>query len=342
MSLISKRLLKLALYSLAFVPISPAAVVAQTFPAFPAPSVSTPVSLDTGVSSAQVPNGYYNTVLMSVWSTNNDLSYSISADGLTSVYTDKLVNLAGGYYIDCNANVHTCSASIAMYNNRIYIAFADSASQGLDVFEASPVPGNVGYTFQLVYQDRTSPMSTSPAMAVFNNQLVIIYGVNTPSLTNAFFEVTLNNVNWNPATEQNLGAKYPIYVASGARPGLAAFQGKLWMCSQQNNSYHNLYVYSSIDGTTWVQAAYVPAYQLGGGASMVVFNNNLVLATQQNNSNSELFIFSSPNGTSWTVQGYPNFILGSYPALALFNGNISLQYPAKTSTRYLQSTLASH
>jgi len=312
--------------------------LAQTFPAFTAPSVTTPVYMDAGVSSAQVPNGLYTTALMSVWSTTNNLTYSISADGLNSVYSSEINT--GGYYIDCLASYQTCSASIAVFENKIYISFADSISQGLDVFEAAVVPGAVGYTFQLVYQDNTSPMTTSPAMAVLNNgsvnKLEIVYGVNTSSIKNAYYAVTFNGTSWTPASALGEG------IASGAQPGMVQFNNKLWLCLQQNNSSHNLFYSSSSDGITWAAPTEVSSLQLGGGASMVVFNNDLVLATQQNNSNKELWIFSSPNGTTWTGEGYSSLLLGNVPALSLFNSDISLQYQSKNSNQYLESDLASH
>lgn len=65
---------------------------------------------------------------------------------------------------------------------------------------------------------------------------------------------------------------------------------------------------------------------------MIVVNNNLVFANQQDNSNHALFLFSSPDGIHWTDQEYSGLRMSGPPAIALFNGNVALQYRSVNSS----------
>jgi hypothetical protein len=331
--------------------------LAQTYPTFSTPGEQSQIDLDAGISLAEVPNGLYGNALMSVYSYEGALNYSISANGTTSVYNirESGQNLTSSVnsdttvpYVDCRSGIPgNCSASIAVFDNKIYVAYADSQTLGIDVLEATPIANNVGYSWSLVYQSNAVSLTTTPAMASFTNpttsaqQLVIIFGATKP-FNNAFYSVNFNGTTWTAPNDANLGGSN-LQISSGAQPALVEFNGQLWLCSQQNNSHHNMYVYTSPDGNVWNFETDSTGLALGGGASMVVFNNTLVLANQQNNSTHDLFIFVSTNGANWTAQQYTSIQMGSTPGLALYNGDLALQFQSNSgSPKPLFTSIASH
>lgn len=344
MFLTKSKLLRAIFYPLVIISASSFQAQAQFFPAFTAPSADqSSVQMDAGVSAAEVPNGAYGNALVSVYSNQDFLSYSVSADGLNSVYSYLIdYSIPGGSsvnraVVNCSGYPGLCSGAIATYNGHIYIAYPDGSTGGLDVLEATEVPGGVGYLFSLVHQDNSVFLTTTPSMVVFNGQLIIIFGATEP-YKNAFYSVNFDGTTWNPATDAYLGEGPNAQIASGAKPGLAVLGNTLWMTSQQNNSHNYMFVYSSTDGIHWNPNTAVGPYgqscclAIGGGISMVTINNNLVLANQQDSSNHALFVFSSPDGTNWTYQEYSGLYLSNAPALALFNGDVALQYRSNSSS----------
>ncbi len=206
------------------------------------------------------------------------------------------------------------------------------ATRGLDVVTATPISGNVAYQFQLVKQFNSVQLTTAPGVAVFNGKLIYIFGTSSVSgINNAFFEATFDGVNWTEPSDANLGASNPnLRIASAAQPALAVLNGTLRMCTQQNNSQHNMFLYYSPDGVTWYPSVGMygeySALQMGVGATMVKINNTLLLANKQNNSNHALLIFSSTDGVNWSDQEYPGIQVGWTPGIALFNGDVSLLF----------------
>ncbi|QMV18633.1 hypothetical protein GOB94_08005 [Granulicella sp. 5B5] len=313
---------------------------AQIFPAFASPAdvQSSVPFVNYGVSAVQAPNGLYSTALLATYTIqDNLLGYSVMPDGLTPAYSGGAGS--GLPNIDCDAPTpSTCAATVTVFNGVIYIAYADASTRGLDIVTATPVSGNVGYQFQLVQQFNSVQLTTSPGVAVFNNQLIYIYGTSSVSgINNAFFETTFDGTNWTQPSDANLGANNPnLRIASASQPALAVLNGTLHMCTQQNNSSHNLFLYYSPDGVTWYpsvgQYGEDSSLQVGGGATMVAIGNTLVLANQQNNSNHALFIFSSTDGVNWTAQEYSGIKVGATPAIALFNGDVSLAFQTNNAT----------
>ena len=306
---------------------------AQVFPPFPTAIESSQFTMDQGTSAASVPNGASGTVVMSVFASGGRFGWASTVDGKT--YTNGgLESPANLPNVDCNASTpSTCGAAIAVFNNIIYVAYADASTHGLDVGIATPISGNVAYSWTLTHTDASVQLTTSPAMSVSpdGSHLIVIYGTSSdPSTSNQFFESTLNTSGtWSQASEA--GNLQSLRLSSASRPAVSLFNSKLWLCSQQNNSNHQLFVYNSTDGINWNFVEQFSGLALGGGAQMVTFEGNLVLATQQNNSNRALFIFSSPDGVNWSAQEYSNIQMGGDPGLALFNGGVSLVFKANSS-----------
>ena len=165
----------------------------QEYPAFTQPATipDRSINVEGGVSAVSVPNGLYGTVLMSVYvnpqSGINALGYTISGNGTNALYSTAEPYAVPSIYV--NGGIpSTAAAAIRMFNGTIYIAYADASTQALDVVTATPISGNVGYSFALVYSDSSTPMVTSPEMEVVNGKLVIVYGSSAnPNVKNAFF-----------------------------------------------------------------------------------------------------------------------------------------------------------
>lgn len=317
---------------------TPVKIWAQIFPNFPPATEQTNIVADYGISSAQVPNDADGAAIMAVYSSHGSLAYSIGVNDTWGLFGTPAV-VSGVPLINCASDdVADCYANVAVYQGKIYVSYADNTG-ALTVLLATPLSGGT-YSFTEVLHDTTVGVTTVPAMAVFNNRLILIFGTNQTSLHNAFFEVTYNGTVWSPPSDSTLGA--PGYgVSSGVTPGLAALNGKLFLCSQQNNPDHNLFVYDSSDGLNWSFVEEDTGLQVGGGIQMVSYKNTLVLANEQNNSNRDLFIFSSVNGTTWTGQGYSYLQMGGPPALSLFEGEVTLQFRADNSSDYVYTSYVS-
>ena len=315
----------------------------QIFPVFTSPAVmaGTGASPEYATSSATVPNGEFGTAVLTVFAegASSYLAYAVSDDGQNYQFTGG--TLAYLPSINCRASFgDSCGASIVNFNGAIYVAYSDP-SQNLIIAQLSiSSPGSVGYTASVLQTIPNAGVTTVPAMAVFNNQLIIIYGSSLTSTKNALYQVTCVTVGSTCSTpsESYLGA---TGAATGSTPGLAVLNNTLWLCSQQNNSSHNLFIYKSTDGLHWSFVREDTGLQLGGGAQMVTYKNNLVLANQQNNSNHALFIFSSPDGVNWSAQEYPGIQMGAAPGLTLVNGGLSLSLKANNAM-ILYGSFASH
>lgn len=272
---------------------------------------------------------------MATYSWGTRPAYAISLDGEN--YVSGLNNV-GLPQVNCeNDTPSTCAVSVLTFQGKIYVAYADAGTHGLDVAIATPGQNSQYYSWSIVWQDASVYLNTSPGMAISpdGNTLVIIYGTRSdPNTKNQFFETTYNPASgWTHASEG--GNLQALRLSSAARPALSVLTvggvPTLFLCSQQNNSNHQLFVYKSTDGINWTFVEDFSGLALGGGAQMVTWQNQLVLANQQNNSNRALFIFSSPDGVNWYAQEYPNYRMGADPGLALYNGGISLVFRANDS-----------
>jgi hypothetical protein len=268
------------------------------------------------------------------------LAYNISTDGVSSV--DTQIVPSAGFGIACQSgNPANCGATIRNVGGTIYVAFASSTGAELAVATATPIPGAPTYNWSVVHTDATVFLRATPEMEVISGTLVIVFPtLGDPPFANAFYTVTMQNGIWAPANDTFLAAS-PFEISSNSKPAMAVLvQGStpiLYMCTQQNGglSDHRLFVYNTTDGIHWNFVEEFAQLSIGGNASMVNFNGSLVLANQQNSPN-HLFIFTSPDGVSWTDQEYSD-LLGGGPAIALFNGGVSLAYKSASSTNLFNS-----
>jgi hypothetical protein len=277
---------------------------------------------------------------MSVYAdgTSDDLGYAVSVDGENYVYNDHEISLPG---VSCGYSGE-CSAGIAVYNDTIYVAYPEVGTGALDVVTATPIPNNVGYSWNLVYRDASIQLTTTPTVFVDpQGYLDFIYGSSSYSpVKNCFFEERMNSSGaW---SNTNLCTSGAGLISSASKPGVAMLGSTLWLVSQQNGNPNLLFVYNSSDGINWNFVGNHTNLSLGSGANMVNYRGNLVFATKQNSSNNALFIFSSPDGYNWSAQEYPNYRIGGTPALTLFGSGISLSFKANDSGNALYGSFTTN
>jgi hypothetical protein len=330
---------RLALIFVAFLVVSATNSFAQTFPSFSAPVIpNSSIVVDSGMSSASVPNGLLGTALMSVYSSNGVLSYNLSTDGVTSAANFQ-VPIAGAT-LACSSNEPgDCAATIRVFQNTIYVAFPSANGASLTVMTATPIPGAANYNWAIVHTDTSVNLEAAPEMEVVNGLLVIVFPTFLdPPFQNAFYTVTFDGTTWQPANDTFLGGS-SLGVSSFSKPAMAVLNNTgtptLFMCTQQNGGLddHHLFIYNTTDGIHWNFVEEDAQLSIGGNASMVNFNGTLVLANQQNSPN-HLFIFVSPDGSTWTAQEYTNILIGAGPAIALFNGGLGLSFKSANSTNF--------
>jgi hypothetical protein len=308
--------------------------VAQSYPAWAGPIYQPTASVDLGVSNVSAPNGAYGTALLSVYSSGGHLGYNVSTDGQNIAYSTVATNVPG---INCTAATPaTCAAGVAVIGGNIYAAYSDASSHGLDIVQFFPIAGNAGYTTQLVIQDNSVTMVTSPAETVSpdGQNLVFLYGAsNDPSTKNQFFRDNLH-IDGTFTYANEGGNLQSLRLSSASTPAMVAFNGQIWLCAQQNDSQKYLMIYNTDStGQTWNFVGPNELYTLGGGANMVVYNNTLVMADQQNASSRYLTVLVSPNGTTWNAYQYP-YQAGGVPGLANYNGGLSVGFKGDNSNAF--------
>lgn len=323
----SKMVSRLLLCLLAAAALSPYAQ-SQVFPNFPTPTASSQfVQADATVTSAAVPNAVLGTIMMSVFGNQNNFAYGLAANGATyDRGTGAVSSIYGVPFIGCTAATpSTCAASIAVLNGVIYIAYADASNRSLDVITGTPVSGEQIYNWTYLHNDASVSLTTAPAIVATDpNHLLLVFASDSdPRTGNAFYSVGYNDIDkgWTPASEAGLGA---VGVSSESKPGLAVYNGSVYLSVQENSS-HGLLLYSTNDGSNWNLVVRVPTVLIGGDMQMVSYNGSLIFATQSNDPAKVLTLYSSPDGTSWYQRQYPYYM--SYgPGLALYNGGVSVAY----------------
>jgi hypothetical protein len=163
----------------------------------PAPNIALPPPnpfADISVTVAGVPNGAFKTALLAVFANDTSLSYAVSLNATDVAYKTFETGMPG---MSCSPTlVATCSASISVYHDTIYIAYVDRETQGLNVVVAEPIPGQPDYHLRLFHQDTRFVMTSSPTMTVYRGYLVIYFNGHTPAGNNGFFGVGFDGTNW--------------------------------------------------------------------------------------------------------------------------------------------------
>jgi len=114
-------------------------------------------------------------------------------------FADISVTVAGvpnGAFKSALLAVFANDASITVFNDKIYIAYVDKETQGLNVVVAEPIPGQPNYTLKLFHQETAFKMTSSPTMSVYRGYLVIYFAAQAGTVPNGFFGVGFDGKKW--------------------------------------------------------------------------------------------------------------------------------------------------
>jgi len=149
---------------------------------------------DISVTVAGVPNGAFKSALLAVFANDTALSYAVSLNATEVVYKTFATGMPG---MSCSPLIlSTCTASITVFNDKIYIAYVDKETQGLNVVVAEPIPGQPNYTLKLFHQETAFKMTSSPTMSVYRGYLVIYFAAQAGTVPNGFFGVGFDGKKW--------------------------------------------------------------------------------------------------------------------------------------------------
>jgi hypothetical protein len=312
---------------------------AQESPNFPSGTANSTAdfTLENGVAITPYQNSLVGSSLfLAAVNGTQAITTAVSTDGSTYEFPD--INISDSqtgdvYHVNCNDAVPAaCGIATAVYNGSLYMAFANQATGGLAVVEATPIPGNAGYTYTVAHRDNNVSLTSAPGMIVSNGNLIIIYGTSNYSVNGSYVTV-LSGSTWTDE-EQNSNAP--------TQPGLVNFNGTLYVITKQNNSDNGCFV-AEANASTGVaisgSSKQIAGCFTGSGIAAAVFNNNIVFAIQSNASSHNLWAFSSPDGSTWHSTSYTNNQLGGPAGLAVFNNGLALAYKGNT-TQTLFGTFA--
>ncbi len=181
-----------------FISCSCGVLTAQSPTLKPAPLFSSDVDgnpfADVSVTIAAVPNGAYNRALLAVFASDTSLSYAVSVNATQVIYASFSTGMPG---MNCSpSTLITCTASIKVFKDKIYIAYVDKETRGLDVVVAEPIPGQPNYNFHLVHQDTSFAMLGSPTMTDYHGYLAIYFRAQTEQIPSALYGVGFNGTTW--------------------------------------------------------------------------------------------------------------------------------------------------
>jgi hypothetical protein len=155
--------------------------------------------------------------------------------------------------------------SAVVYRNKLFAIYKGESSDDFYFFnydlETLQWSGNVKISSQPGQPGPIEPKSNySPSLAVFNDRLYMIYkSPNANDLNYAYFDGT----NWggNSLISSQPGQPGPIKPESNSNPGIAVFDGLLYLIYRGPNS--NDLNMATFDGTTWRHNTQI--FNQGGG-----------------------------------------------------------------------------
>jgi frataxin-like iron-binding protein CyaY len=126
------------------------------------------------------------------------------------------------------------------------------------------------------------------------------------------------------------------------KPGLASFNGSLYVAFQGVNVNNDLYVTSSSTGNNFPMATQYTNLQSSSAPAMAAFNNQLFMAFRGLNVDNDFYITSSSTGSNFpTATRYTNIQMGGAPALAVFDNQLCAAFQAADTGHTLHVTCSS-
>jgi hypothetical protein len=252
-----------------------------------------------------------------------------------SVDTGSQVNIS-----DLNSAQSSAAPALAVFNNRLYMAYIGSGSSNLYIcyFDGSQWHGQTKITDQ-----NGAKSASSPALTAFNGQLYLAYRGSGAS-TSLYICSSSDGSTWGSQT--NITDQNSAQTSSP--PALATFNGQLYLAYRGWGTSTSLYSCSSSNGTSWSSQTNVTTQNnaqttVTAGPSLAGFNGLLymgyegVAGTPVNGA--DLYVCSTSNGTTWGSQTDLGTVNGAqgYDGMALAAGDglmMAVYHGAHTASLY--------
>jgi len=174
-------------------------------------------------------------------------------------------------------------------------------------------------------------VDSSPAAAVFNSKIYV--GLRN-SANDTLLISSFNSLN------QVTTVAYPS-IGLNFNPGMAVFNGVLYIAIETILNNHDIYYYTTTDGVTLSAAnAGAASDQTSTAPTLAVFNNVLYLGFRSNDGSENALYKYTTNGTTWSSSIEPHFGIAGNPTLVTYNGYIYLLWASQSSPNYLCSSSA--
>jgi hypothetical protein len=217
------------------------------------------------------------------------------------------------------------SATLAVYNNTLYMAYV--ASDGSQLMIASSSDGTTWSDGIPVPNIKTA--EKTPSLAVYNNKLYVAFIADGGS--DIVFIASYDGTNWSGASQVSNSS---VTQYSGTAPSLAAFNNKLYVAFLADNSSGDVLI-ASYDGANWSNDTNTG--QVSQAApTLTVFQDQLYIAFADNGLNDHLLYASSSDGTNWSASTWvPNQYTHKTPALAVLNSKLYITFIADNESNDL-------
>jgi hypothetical protein len=207
----------------------------------------------------------------------------------------------------------------------------------------------------------TGPTGSAPALASFNREVCAVYQNDGQDHMFSFRSSSNEGGSWRSGGGYQPGVGIPgIIDGIGGAPALVVLNGALHCAYQANDTSNLLYVTRTYDGVVWMSPRQVHITPNGDGSltvnyttnsapALVAFGNRLYCAFQANDHS--LYVISSADGDNWSMiwsaistalgSGLPSpsaILIGSAPALAVFNGTLYCAFRANDARHILYVT----
>jgi len=200
---------------------------------------------------------------------------------------------------------------------------------------ASAASGVLG-PLSTVYQVPNASADYFPALAYYNNNLVIAYTGTDKTIYWSTFSYNGTSGSWsNPVqvvcTDSNSGNQFT--PTTTAAPALVVYEGKLCLFFQAASQYNPI-LWATYNGTTWASTPVPNAYTTGVGFSAAVGQGlDTILFVWPGMSPQDYLFYSTYNTSSgWApIIAMPNFPTTEAPSLAASGSSIYLAFLSSSS-----------
>lgn len=219
-------------------------------------------------------------------------------------------------------------------NGKLWLTWVDSSNHH---YIASSTDGEHWDFIGDVIDAPTTVYSPSVAVNPSNPDIIYIGYMNSVYHTPVL--CTYDTTNANNQSCQNLTNLRTMNF----NPGMAFFQGELYMGFEDRGNSHCLYFYkynpSNNSFTFWNPASCDE--QTSTAPSLATFNNDLYIAFRTNDSSQKFTVRVTTNGSDWGYRQQPGWAMDGPPDLLDLNPTQNTMMNAFVRSNYLQTSIGS-